>query len=134
MEKPFKFNLVLLFCATIVGCGIRVVETTNQKSQFDFYKDYVLVKTIQRSFDDDPIFKKDISMSIYSEWTDYVSTTSHGKKLDSLVGVLAQSIKPSPVEDYEGAKPIFQKSLDYYNSKAFDKEIRKILRTPKVPL
>ncbi len=132
--RALSLSCVLLILCAISGCAVRLPETTVEKSQFSFYKDYVFVKVMHHAFDNDPVFKKDVSLAIYNEWTDYVVASSHGKKLDSLARVIAGSIKPSPVEDYEGAKPTFQKTLDYYNSKAFDREIRRILKSPKVPL
>lgn len=133
IRGSLKYLLYILIAMITLGCA-SYKESTPEKTQLSFYKDYFLARCMQKGFDSDSLFLKDPSLSIYNECTDYVLSTSHGKMLDSLVQKTLRSIKPSPVPDYEGGKPIFLKCLDYYNSREFDKEVRKILNSPKLPL
>ncbi|MFD2145536.1 T6SS amidase immunity protein Tai4 family protein [Mucilaginibacter antarcticus] len=110
------------------GCGsIKAVRT--EVAAQNIYRDYVLYKCIIRAFDNDPVFSKDISLSVYNDVAKYpLGAGLVGRKLDSLAVIKVNSIKPSIIADYEGKKAIFMQCLDYYNSKKLRDEIKVILK------
>lgn len=58
--------------------------------------------------------------------------SNHAVKLDSLAQQFLTNITPFQIEDYGGKKPIFMRCLEYYESRGLRKELKRILKTPKV--
>jgi len=77
-----------------------------------------------------PQIKRGKSITEISFWLDVFSMDST-RMLDSMAHRFVDSIKPSTIEDYGGRKPLFQESIEYYNSKELKEKIRKIVKSPR---
>jgi len=106
-------------------------KAPSKKKMSDIYRQYFLTRCIYFAFGEEKVFSKDVSISVYYAWGNEFGLTNHSRKLDSLAKKTLSTITPTQVDDYEGAKPILMKCIEYYESKELKMEIMKILGTPR---
>lgn len=129
-----KSKAIFILCCGIIisseGCDNRntnnkviVVKSEAKKEEKrQWMKEYALCKCITQ-LSTDTLLKKDISMGIYFNITDYGSDKIYNA-VDSAAKQAVSQINPSQIADYGGKKPYMLSCIEFSKSKKLDSLIR----------
>ena len=124
---------VLLFIPLIFGSCSSSKKTSIYSSDRiknvnyrESLKDLAFCSCIKYGYQKDSIFQKDVSMSVYTELTNY--DIESYKVIDSVIMNTISNIRPLQTSDYAGRKAILYESIEFYKSKRLQCIIDSLLK------
>jgi hypothetical protein len=126
-----KYLLILVMVFLLLNPAVSQVKKSD-KERVESYRKYFFSRCLILGLEKDKAFENDISATVLEQDAGEIAFTNHAVKLDSLAQQFLTNITPFQIEDYGGKKPIFMRCLEFYESRRLLKELKRILKTPKV--
>jgi hypothetical protein len=132
MDTTMKMKFILVFSVVFIQCcqsqnqNLNTIQTTDSivVKNRNLLKDYFLCSCIDKGFKNDSLQKKESSISIIVEMSDYFPSAF--QKIDSVADSLIRSIPTKNTNEEAPGPAIMLNCITYYKSKELNRLVESL--------